>query len=677
MLSVIIVNYNVKHFLEQCLFSVMQAIQHIEAEVIVVDNASTDGSKEYFLSSTFPYLQGPYLQGTDLGGREITFIWNEENLGFARANNQALAMAKGDYVLFLNPDTIIPEDSLVKCIQFMEAHPEAGALGVHMVDGSGRFLKESKRAYPTLATSFFKLCGLATLFPKSKTFARYHLGHLDPQQIHEVDVLAGAFMMVRKDALDKTAPTSKVPTAKVGTLEVVAGFDEDFFMYGEDIDLSYRIQKAGYKNYYFADTTIIHFKGESTKRGSLNYVRMFYQAMSTFVQKHYGGQTAKIYRLAINIAIWARAAVTAFGGFIRRNGLPLVDGVNTLISFAAATFIWNRFVKPETVYEKNLLIVAFPAFTLVFILVSYYAGLYDRHQKKGRVINSTFISILIVLTLYSLLPEKYRFSRGILLLGSLFSFLLLSLNRLLLRKWGWIEEEEEEKLGTVIVATDQEFEEASSLMLGAEKEQRVLGRIAISEDGANHLATLSNLAIFIEDVPVREIIFCQGQLSFGEIINRTTQLKEDIRIRIHACGSHSIVGSDSSRSAGTSISTGQLYSIDRPSARRYKRLIDLVISGLLLIGFPIHLFLVRHPAKLFRNIILVVLGRKSWVGYSTSSQGGLPKIREGVIGTNALPVRKQRQLEEGLVMLDQLYAREYSLNRDLNLISKGYKWLGT
>jgi GT2 family glycosyltransferase len=686
LLSVIIVNYNVKHFLEQCLFSVMRAVKDIDAEVIVVDNASTDGSREYLLSS--PYLQGPHLQGRDLGGADlggtgrITFIWNEENIGFGRANNQALAKAKGNYVLFLNPDTIVAEDSLTKCIHFMDTHREAGALGVKMIDGGGQFLKESKRAYPTLATSFFKLCGLASLFPESKTFSRYHLGHLDPTQIHEVDVLAGAFMMVRKEALDKISlPTSKVRTSKVRTSKVptleVRGFDEDFFMYGEDIDLSYRIQKLGYKNYYFPGTTIIHFKGESTKRGSLNYVKMFYQAMSIFVEKHYNDVTAKIYRFAINIAIWFRAAVSAFAGFIRHNGLPLVDAVNTLISFAAATFIWNRFVKPDTVYDKDLLIIAFPAFTLIFILVSYYAGLYDRQQKKVRVVNSTIVSVLIVLTLYSLLPERFRFSRGIILLGSFFSFLLLSLNRLLLRKWGLIEEEEEEKLGTVVVGTRKEFEEVASLMQSVEKEQRVLGRISPVEDSDPHLTTLSNLNGFLHDVPIREIIFCQGQLSFGEIIRHSALTGKEIRMRIHACGSASIVGSDSSRSAGTTLSAELAYAIDRPSARRYKRLMDIGVAYILFMGFPIHLFYLKKPAKLYRNIMLVWSGKKSWVGYSSHQQKGLPTIRKGVIGTNGLPVQHQNQMEEGLLMLDQLYAREYNLNRDLSLITKGYKWLGT
>ncbi|MCU0323238.1 MAG: glycosyltransferase family 2 protein [Chitinophagaceae bacterium] len=252
-LSVIIVNYNVKYFLEQCLHSVVKAVQRIDAEIFVVDNCSTDGS--------IAYLQPQFAT--------VQFIANTENVGFGKANNQALAIAKGDYILFLNPDTIVPEDCFEKCIAFFEQTPNCGALGIKMVDGKGIFLPESKRAFPSPLTSFFKLVGLASFFPKSSVFNKYALGHLSENENHEVDVLAGAFMLLRKQVIEK-----------------VTGFDETFFMYGEDVDLSYRVQAAGYKNYYFSNSSIIHFKGESTKKGSLNYVRMFYQAMSIFVQKH-------------------------------------------------------------------------------------------------------------------------------------------------------------------------------------------------------------------------------------------------------------------------------------------------------------------------------------------------------------------------------------------------------
>ena len=247
-LSIIIVNYNVRYFLDQCLHSVQQAIKKLEeeqlqAEVSVVDNNSVDGSAGE-VRQKFPWVK---------------LIENRENVGFAKANNQALAVSSGRYILLLNPDTVVEEDTFSKCISFMDSHPDAGALGVKMIDGKGAFLPESKRALPTPWVSFYKMFGLSRLFPRSRRYARYHLGHLDRDQTHPVDVLAGAFMFLRKETLEKT-----------GYL------DESFFMYGEDIDLSYRISQAGYHNYYFPESTIIHYKGESTKKGSLNYVKIFY-----------------------------------------------------------------------------------------------------------------------------------------------------------------------------------------------------------------------------------------------------------------------------------------------------------------------------------------------------------------------------------------------------------------
>ena len=253
-LSIIIVNYNVKLLLEACLNSVTEAIKNITAEVIIVDDASSDESIAY-LKPVFP---------------RFTFIGNKVNEGFARANNRALAIAKGEFILFLNPDTTVPENCFHNCISFMKAHPHAGAVGVRMLNGNGDFLKESKRGFPSPMVSFWKMTGVTGMFPRSPVFSKYYLGHLDERQDHEVDILSGAFMMVKKEVLNKTG-----------------GFDERFFMYAEDIDLSYRIKLAGYKNYYFAGTSIIHFKGSSTKK-DFKYVRQFYKAMSQFVKKYYG-----------------------------------------------------------------------------------------------------------------------------------------------------------------------------------------------------------------------------------------------------------------------------------------------------------------------------------------------------------------------------------------------------
>ncbi|HLY69534.1 MAG TPA: glycosyltransferase family 2 protein [Puia sp.] len=276
-LSIIIVNYNVKYFLEQCLCSVRKAIEKMEAEIIVVDNHSTDGSMEY-LESKFP---------------GVRFIANKENQGFGKANNKASLFAKGKHILFLNPDTIVAEDSFEKCISFMESSDNTGAIGVKMVDGKGIYLKESKRGFPSAWAAFCKLSGLTSLFPHSGIFSKYYLGNLSEKENQEADVISGAYFFVRKEILDKTG-----------------GFDEQFFMYAEDIDLSYRIQRAGYTNYYFAETTIIHFKGESTKK-DFRYVKLFYKAMKQFVKKHSG--RSALYSIVVEVAIWLRAAIAMMG----------------------------------------------------------------------------------------------------------------------------------------------------------------------------------------------------------------------------------------------------------------------------------------------------------------------------------------------------------------------------
>jgi GT2 family glycosyltransferase len=290
-LSIIIVNYNVKYLLEQCLCSVQEAITNIEAEVFVIDNHSSDGSMDY-LPSLFPW---------------VTFIINEKNGGFAKANNQALQLVKGKYVLFLNPDTVVPGDCFTSCIRFFETTSLAGGVGIRMVDGSGKFLPESKRAFPTVHASFFKLTGFAGLFPRSKLFNQYALGQLNKLKNQEVDVLAGAFMMIRRKVLAKTG-----------------GFDESFFMYGEDVDLSYRIQKAGYKNYYLGENYIIHFKGESTPKNSLRQVWIFYKAMILFVQKYPDGHN-KILIWLIQLAIYSKFLFSLLGRSLKLVylGIPL------------------------------------------------------------------------------------------------------------------------------------------------------------------------------------------------------------------------------------------------------------------------------------------------------------------------------------------------------------------
>lgn len=277
--SVIIVSYNVKHYLEQCLHSVARAAQEMAVETIVVDNHSTDGTRDY-LEPLFP---------------EVRFIWQETNAGFAKACNEGLNIATGGYVLFLNPDTLLPEDCFIKLYGFFKQQKDAGAVGVYMIDGRGRFLKESKRGYPSTWASLCKLSGITKLFPGSRWLAKYYLGHLPNSETNKVDVLSGAFMAM-----------SRTVAAATG------GFDEAFFMYGEDIDLSYRITKLGYANYYYPGIHILHFKGESTSKQSPAYIRNFYKAMEIFVRKHYPYLPTLIFTVCIRSIIILKSIFSRF-----------------------------------------------------------------------------------------------------------------------------------------------------------------------------------------------------------------------------------------------------------------------------------------------------------------------------------------------------------------------------
>lgn len=617
----------------------------MEAELIVVDNNSPDDS--------LAYLQ-PQFPG-------VHFIDSAENLGFAKACNLGLQQATGQYIVFLNPDTIVPEDCFRSCINFFETHPQAGALGIKMLDGKGRFLKESKRAFPSPMTSLFKLFGLATLFPSSKTFSKYHLGYLNENEDHEVDVLAGAFMMIQKEVLNK-----------------VGSFDETFFMYGEDVDLSYRIQKAGYTNYYFAGSHIIHFKGESTRKGTMNYVRMFYNAMSIFVRKHYGGSRAGIFHFLIHLAIWVRAALSAVGQFVRRIGLPLIDAGLILLSFWLMKNIWNQYVRTDIEYENRLLWIAFPAYTVFYLITAYYAGLYDRWYKWTGLVRSTVMATIVLLAAYALLPEQYRFSRGIILFGAMLAFLLISILRwvLIQTKVLTSNKEKEEHATTVIAGSPEEYLQVVQLMKEAGLQERILGRIAVDENKEGAIGQVHELNKLISVIPFREIIFCQGQFSYANSIAIVKTLPGFLKIKFHAAGSRSIVGSESKDTSGEALSTENGFKLAEPGNRRIKRLADIIISFLSLASFPVHLLFVKKPISFFANCLAVLTARKTWVGYIKNEQK-LPALRKAVMTCNGFPAVQPQQLpDESLYKLDYWYARDYEPMYDLRLLWRRYRHLG-
>lgn len=284
-LSVIIVNYNVKYYLDQCIRSVLRAFKEMNtpAEIIVVDNHSADGSVDY-LEQRYPQKLFPMVR----------FVRSAHNLGFARANNIAIRQSRGEYVLLLNPDTIVGEDALKASVDFMDVHEDAGAVGVRMLGAQGRRAMESRRGLPTPMVSFFKMLGFCNRWPHHRLFGKYYMGYLPWDEPSQIEVVSGAYCMLRRKALDE-----------VGLL------DEDFFMYGEDIDLSYRVLKGGYHNYYLP-VDILHYKGESTQKSSFRYVHVFYEAMLIFFRKHYSGMTFLL-SLPIKTAIYAKALMALVG----------------------------------------------------------------------------------------------------------------------------------------------------------------------------------------------------------------------------------------------------------------------------------------------------------------------------------------------------------------------------
>ena len=643
-LSIIIVNYNVKYFLEQCLFSVQKAIAGIDAEIFVVDNASNDASVEY-LQPIFP---------------RIKFIASKTNDGFAKANNKALDKCKGDYVVFLNPDTIVPEDGFKNCINFFKQHEDCGALGVQMIDGSGSFLPESKRSFPSLSAAFYKLTGLSLIFPSSKRFNKYALGNLAKDENFEVDVLAGAFMMLSKDVVEKTK-----------------GFDETFFMYGEDIDLSYRVQQAGYKNYYFGKQTIIHFKGESTKRGSLNYVKMFYNAMSIFVKKHYSGSKATFFSSVINVAIWFRAIVSLFQHILNKSGLLLFDALVVFFSMYFTNEFWVNVLRGGKTFDGPLTQYSIPIFTGVFILGALLSGIYDNLYKPLKALVASASAVIVLLAFYSLLPENYRFSRGVVIGGGIMSGLMVTLIRWVFIKLRWIKDDIDKFKQTVVVGTQADYVQVLQLMQKADIDERLLGRVSITATEDNVVGSIDNLNTLIKTVGINEIIFCEGNLSFTEIIDQIIKLhKQKISFRFHSKKSHCIVGSDSKTSTGETLTAEGHFALSNPYQQRMKRMLDVWISLIIIATFPLQFLFINKAGNAIRNAWLNIIGKRTWVGYS-SFQNNLPLIPSGILTPSGYP--NNGNFDVSLAVLkktDILYAREYDWMQDFKIIIGHYKELG-
>jgi len=639
-LSIVIVNYNVRYFLEQCLHAVANASKQAETEVFVVDNNSVDGSCE-MVREKFPWVK---------------LIENKHNAGFSRANNQALKIAKGKYCLLLNPDTVIEESTLRKCINFMDSNSDAGALGVKMIDGKGNFLPESKRALPTPSVAFYKIFGLSRLFPKSKIFGKYHLGYLDKNQVHSVEILSGAFMLLRNEALKK-----------IGLL------DEDFFMYGEDIDLSYRMIKGGYKNYYFPETTIIHYKGESTKKGSINYVIVFYKAMLIFAGKHFTVKNTKLLTILINLAIYFRAALAIMRRFVKKVYQPLIDFLIIFAGFWFLTPIWENFKFGEGGYYPMLFYqFAVPIYILIWLLSIYYSGGYEKPVKIWKVISGHFTGTFIILILYALLPEAYRFSRALILLGAFWGILTICLHRLLFFFVGFSDYELalNRKRRMIVVGLHDEANRVSKLLEKTQIVPDIIGFVAPRTiDTQGYLGNISQLSEIAKIHKIEEIVFCAKDITSREIISIMTEFTgSTVDYKIAPPESLSIIGSNSINTSGD-LYLINFNSIAKGRNRRSKRLFDIGSSLGLLLTWPFLFLIFRGCRNNAGNALLVLLSVRTWVGYCKDANlDGLPVLKKGIFDPlTGINIFDQDTKEK----INMEYARDYKLFNDLSIWWRG------
>ncbi len=645
-LSVIVVNYNVKYFLEVCLNSLFRALKDIDGEVIVIDNNSSDSSCE-MVRERFP---------------TAVLIENKDNKGFSKANNQGVAIAKGEYILFLNPDTVMPEDFFTRTLPYLDAHPEAGALGPRLIDGKGQFAPDSKKSFPSLSVALFKTLGINKLFPRSAYFNKYYAVHIGERETSSVDVLSGCCMIVRRSAMD------------------IAGgpFDEDYFMYCEDVDLSYRIQKAGFKNIYFPEVDLIHYKGESTRKMTLSYVRIFNEALVTFVKKHYTKKQANLFVLFINIGIILRAVLGTLKRGLKVLHMPLFDALILLLTLWGIKNFWVQEVKNIMPIPPASVYATFPAYIVLWLLSLYVNGAYDQPYRALKVTRGMLIGTVAILAYYGLLPPEYRYSRAIIIFtGFGGTVVLLGLHEILYRM-GILKFIPYDKLPrrAIIVANENAYQQTAAILQQVNYAPELSGRVSPTTEKKEALATLPEMKQLLFTTGVNEVIFCINGLTYNNVFEQMQLCGKDYEYKIHLPGSQSFVGSNSSSTSGDLYTLDRRFNLSDFANVRNKRMLDIASAFLFIILFPFCFFLLKKPVGFLINCFRVLSGKITWIGYATGvNQKYLPAIRKGALQPYNI-LEDYEPSTEVKTQINITYAHSYTPVTDINLLLKNFKYLG-
>lgn len=649
-ISVIIVNYNVKELLEQSIVSILKSASNLNVEIIIVDNNSFDGSVGH-IKSKFP--SNPLIK----------IIESPLNLGFAKANNLGAAEANGEYLLILNPDTILQEDTLDKCLAFYKSNVKTGAVTCKLILPSGKLDLACRRSFPTPSVAVYRILGLSRLFPKSRIFGRYNLTFLDENETYEVDAIVGAFMLIKKSIYEE-----------------LSGFDEDYFMYGEDLDLCFRIKKAGYDVYYFPGTSIIHYKGESTKKSSISYVNNFYGAMQIFVRKNLQTSFWFINTL-IKISIYYRALVSYFKRLLTSYYSVLLD--LSFIVVGTLLAIWQRF---ESFPLEQYTVVIF-VYTAVWLVTLIISGSYTVKNRLSLIMPLNGILIgFFVNSSFTYFFNEYAFSRVVVLRTTFNAFLLIAGWRVAAKIINYAKSRSIFRTSkTLIVGKNEETENfISKLKTRVDSEHDFIGYISADINyKEGYIGNINNIKDIVAANNVKNIIFAKNALSNQLILDLMWGLKSyNIGFKILS-GDHDIILGKSALDKIDDVYLMQIeYNINKKINIFVKRLFDITTGILCLFTvYPVALILSAFTGngeengkfvKKLKLIPSVITGKLSFVGratWDTSSYGKEYLGKNGLTGLVQINYYKKLTSDEA-EYFNYYYAKNQSLTIDLEIILK-------
>jgi GT2 family glycosyltransferase/lipopolysaccharide/colanic/teichoic acid biosynthesis glycosyltransferase len=637
-ISVIIVNYNVRDLVDNCISSIYKsAAGKFSLEVFLVDNNSIDGSTEH-IGAKYP---------------DVVVIENEQNIGFSKANNIALRIAKGEYTLILNPDTLLEENTFEKMYEFCKEHPDAGAVTSKLILANGKLDSACRRSFPKPGVAIPRILGLSKLFPRSKLFSRYNLTYLDENETYEVDAICGAFMFIPSHVFEKTG-----------------FFDEDYFMYGEDLDLCFQIRKMGYKIFYYPEVTTIHFKGESTRKTHLSYVNNFYGAMSIFVKKNLSGFSRLLSPL-LQAGIYVRSVASYTKRLLRFIFFPLLDAVLLFASYLMAVFLrFNIFPNRDYLFIIAIYIIVWIALLAIF-------GSYTRKNflSLPRAFNAIIVGFFVNSSITYFFKE-YAFSRGVILVSTVLAVISLLSWRAVYAMYLFFKEKNIllNKINLLIVGEGR---------LSQNNEDKLNAKFNIIRiDGKNRKRSTADLEETILINNVHDVVFTDESFTNQEVLNLMWKFRnKNVRFRIIPSGKELILSKLNTNSIDEINLIEIEYNINNKMNIFLKRILDIILSfALLLTVYPIATVYSkvkgRSLSRPFSKLLLlpqVFTGKYSLVGYPVwLDQGNNLYIGKkgltGLIQLNYYESMPDSEMEN----LNFFYAKNQTFVLDMEILLKTF-----